>query len=57
MLYRYLVLNRGKGRMHNVELHYDSEDEEMHVNATIDAYLERSDKASDSCTSKGQLYG
>jgi hypothetical protein len=33
------------------------EDEEMHVNATIDAYLEQFDKASDSCASKGRLYG
>jgi hypothetical protein len=48
---------RGKGKVHIVEVHYDSEDEEMHVNATIDAYLEQSDKASGSCTSKGQLDG
>ena len=38
-------------------MHYDSEDEEMHVNATIDAYLEQSDKASGSYASKGQLDG
>jgi len=31
---------RGKGNVHIVEVHYDNEDEEMHVNATIDAYLE-----------------
>jgi hypothetical protein len=31
---------RGKGKVHIVEVHYDNEDEEMHVNATIDAYLE-----------------
>ena len=31
---------RGKGKVHIIEVHYDSEDEEMHVNATIDAYLE-----------------
>jgi hypothetical protein len=48
---------RGKGKVHIVEVHYDSEDEEMHVNATIDAYLEQSDKASDSCASEGQLDG
>jgi hypothetical protein len=48
---------RGKGKVHIVEVHYDREDEEMHVNATIDAYLENSDKASESCASEGQLYG
>jgi hypothetical protein len=48
---------RGKGKVHIVEVHYDNEDEEMNVNATIDAYLEQSDKASDSCASEGQLYG
>jgi hypothetical protein len=48
---------RGKGKVHTVEVHYDSEDEEMHVNETIDAYLEQSNKASDSCASEGQLYG
>jgi hypothetical protein len=31
---------RGKGKVHIVEVHYDSEDEEMHEDATIDAYLE-----------------
>jgi hypothetical protein len=41
---------RGKGKVHIVEVHYDSEDEEMHVNETIDAYLEQSDKASDVVT-------
>jgi hypothetical protein len=30
-------------------VHYDSEDEEMHGDATIDAYLEQFDDASDSC--------
>ena len=44
---------KGKGKVHIVEVHYDNEDEEMHVNATIDAYLEQSDKASDSCASEG----
>jgi hypothetical protein len=48
---------RGKGKVHIVEVHYDSEDEEMHVNATIDAYLEQFDKASDSCAYEGQFYG
>jgi hypothetical protein len=48
---------RGKGKVHIVEVHYDSEDEEMHVNATIDAYLEKSNKPSDSCAYEGQLYG
>jgi hypothetical protein len=48
---------QGKGKVHIVEVHYDSEDEEMHVNATIDAYLEKSDKDSDSCTFEGQLDG
>jgi hypothetical protein len=48
---------RGKGKVHIVEVHYDNEDEEMHVNATIDAYLEQSDKGSESCASEGQLEG
>jgi hypothetical protein len=48
---------RGKGKVHIVEVHYDSEDEEMHEDATIDAYLEQSDEASDSCASEGQLDG
>jgi hypothetical protein len=43
--------------VHIVEVQYDNEDEEMHVNATIDAYLEQSDKGSESCTSEGQLEG
>jgi hypothetical protein len=29
----------------------------MHVNATIYAYLEKSDKGSESCASEGQLEG
>jgi hypothetical protein len=33
--------------VHIVEVHYDSEDEEMHEDATIDAYLEQFDEASD----------
>jgi hypothetical protein len=48
---------RGKGKVHIVEVHYDNEDEEMHVNATIYAYLEKSDKGSESCASEGQLEG
>jgi hypothetical protein len=48
---------RGKGKVHIVEVHYGNEDEKMHVNATIDTYLEQSDKASDSCASEGQLDG
>jgi hypothetical protein len=48
---------RGKGKVHIVEVHYDSEDEEMHENATIDAYLVQSNEASDSYTSEGQLDG
>ena len=43
--------------MHIVEVHYDSEDEEMHEDATIDAYLVQSNEASDSFTSDGQLDG
>jgi hypothetical protein len=39
---------RGKGKVH-----YDSEDEEMHEDATIGAYLEQSDEASDSYASDG----
>jgi hypothetical protein len=45
-------IHRGKGKVH-----YDSEDEEMHVKATIDAYLEQFDKASESCASEGKLDG
>jgi hypothetical protein len=48
---------RGKGKVHIIEVHYDNEDEEMHGDATIDAYLEQSDEASDSCASEGQLVG
>ena len=46
-----------KGKVHIVEVHYDSEDEEVHENATIDAYLEQSDEASDYYASEGQLDG
>ena len=46
-----------KGKVHIVEVHYDSEDEEVQENATTDAYLEQSDEASDSCASEGQLDG
>jgi hypothetical protein len=31
---------RGKGKVHIFEVHYDSEDEEMYEDASIDAYLE-----------------
>jgi hypothetical protein len=48
---------RGKGKVHIVEVHYDSEDEEMYEDATVDAYLEQFDDASDSCASEGQLDG
>jgi len=48
---------RGKGKAHIVEVHYDSEDEEMHENATIDAYLELPDEASESYAFDGQLDG
>jgi hypothetical protein len=48
---------RGKGKVHIVEVHYNSEDEEMHEDATIDAYLKQSDEASDSYASDGQLDG
>jgi hypothetical protein len=48
---------RGKGKVHIVEVHYDSKDEEMQVNATIDAYLKQSNEASGSCASEGQLDG
>jgi hypothetical protein len=48
---------RAKGKVHIVEVHYDSENEEMHVNATIDAYLEQSNKASGPCAFEGQLDG
>jgi hypothetical protein len=47
-------------------MHYDSEDDEVYEDTTVDAYLEQSDDASDSCTLeedgdpcilKGQLDG
>jgi hypothetical protein len=41
---------RGKGNRHIIEVHCESEDEEMHGDATIDSYLEQFDDASDSCT-------
>jgi hypothetical protein len=41
---------RGKGKRHIIEVHYDSEDEEMHEDATIDSYLEQFEEASDSWT-------
>jgi hypothetical protein len=40
---------RSKGKKHIIEVHYDSEDEEMHGDATIDSYLEQFEEASDSC--------
>jgi hypothetical protein len=40
---------RGKGKRHIIEVHYDSEDEEMHGDATIDSYLEQFEETSDSC--------
>jgi hypothetical protein len=40
---------RGKGKKHIIEVHYDNEDK-VYEDATIDAYLEQSDDASDSCT-------
>jgi hypothetical protein len=43
--------------VHIVEVHYDSEDEDMYEDATVDAYLEQFDDASDSCASEGQLEG
>jgi hypothetical protein len=48
---------RGKGKVHIVEVHYDSEDKEVYEDAQIYAYLEQSDDTSDSCASKGQLVG
>jgi hypothetical protein len=30
-------------------VHYDSEDEDMHGDVTIDSYLEKFEEASDSC--------
>jgi hypothetical protein len=41
---------RGKCKKHIIEVHYDSEDEEVYEDAVIYAYLEQSDDASDSCT-------
>ena len=40
---------RGRGKKHIIEVHYDSDDE-VCEDAKIDAYLEHSDDASDSCT-------
>jgi hypothetical protein len=34
-------------------VHYDSEDEEMHEDPTIDSYLEHFDDTNDSCTLVG----
>jgi hypothetical protein len=41
---------RGKGKRKIIEMHYDSEDEEVHGDATIDSYLEKFEETSDSCT-------
>jgi hypothetical protein len=40
---------RGRGKKHIIEVLYDSDDE-VCEDASIDAYLEHSDDASDSCT-------
>jgi len=48
---------RGKGKRYIIEMHYDSEDDEVHEDATIDAYLEQSDDASDPCALEGQWDG
>jgi hypothetical protein len=40
---------RGKGKRHIMEVHYDSEDEEVYEDAVVDTYLESFDDASDSC--------
>jgi hypothetical protein len=50
--YEPQLLGDKKGKVHIVEIHYDSEDEEVHENATANAYLEQSDEASDSCASE-----
>jgi hypothetical protein len=39
---------RGRGKKHIIEVHYDSDDE-VCEDAEIDAYLEQSDDARDSC--------
>jgi hypothetical protein len=41
---------RGKGKRHIIEMHYDSEDEEVHGDATIDSYLDQFEKNNDSLT-------
>jgi hypothetical protein len=41
---------RGKGKRHIIEMHYDSEDEEVHGDATIDSYLEQFEETNDSYT-------
>jgi hypothetical protein len=42
---------RGKGKKHIIEVHYDSDDEVCEdTEQELDAYLEQSDDASDSCT-------
>jgi hypothetical protein len=40
---------RGKGKKHIIEVHYDNDDE-VCEDAEIDAYLEQSNGARDSCT-------
>jgi hypothetical protein len=46
---------RGKGKKRIIEVHYDSDDE-VCEDAAIDAYLEQSDDASDSCTEASDSY-
>jgi hypothetical protein len=40
----------GKGKRQIIEMHYDSEDEEVHGDETIDSYLEKFEDTSDSFT-------
>jgi hypothetical protein len=44
---------RGKSKKQIIEVHYDSDDEEMHGDPTIDSYLGQLDGTSDSCTLVG----
>jgi hypothetical protein len=43
--------------VHYIEVHYDNDDEDVYEDATLDASLEQSHKASDSCACDGQLDG
>jgi hypothetical protein len=45
---------KGKGRVHYIEVHYDSDDEDVYEVAFFDTSLEQ---AIDSCASNGQLDG